>query len=213
MATFDTGEITSYSFPLLGNEILLNIVDSALPIPYVPIETTNIPGGWTKIGPIRDSLANITFDLNTEELVTGLTPTNRREVITGQSGLVEAFLQRFEPDTMQRAYNFGTANRLNATTSSSRAYTDLWLGGSLGSNFAMIITGDPDIDLVTDNGVDTFEQVWIYTPRGARTGQISLSERNKRAPEVPFRAKFLGYTNPGAPGRTVLAQVRWLENA
>lgn len=212
--SFNDGDINLYPFPLLGNEILINVFDTALPIPYVPIDETNVPAGWTVLGPIRDSQApTFNIDLTSEEIVTGLTPTTQREVITGQTGIVEAFLQRFQPDLTQLVFNPGIANQNTAASSSSRALVDQWLGGTLGDKFALIVAGTPDINLVVDDGSSTYQQILHYTPRAQRTGQISLSERNKRAPEIPFRAKLIGYSNLAAPGRTVLLQLRWIKAA
>ena len=208
-----TGGYNAYSFPIAGRRILISAADTALPSDIVPIDDTNIPSGWVDLGPTENQEVSITLSRQTEAIQTGVIPTDRRKYITGQSGTLEATLQRYEPGLL--GYQAGVDPIAEvAASGANRAYVDIYLGGTLGNIVSLLVFEDFDINLIEDaSGGNTFEQVWYYSPQAQSDGDIDLSRKVTKAPAVPARFTLLGFENVAAPNRTVLLQTRWVEAA
>lgn len=208
-----TGGFTNASFPIAGRRLLVAPTNTALPGTIEPISDTNMPSGWTDLGPTENSEVTINLSRTTEDINTGVIPTARRTYLTGQDGSMEATLQLYEPTFIGYAGGVDPVAYVPAA-GGDRGYQDIFLGGTLGDILSVICFEDFDIDLVEDAaGGHTFEQVLHYSPTVQGDGDVNLSARVTKAPAVAIRFKLLGFEDAGAPGRTVLLQQRWIAAA
>lgn len=206
-----SGAIDQYSFALAGRGILVAAADTLLPSIIQPLDDTDFPAAWTYMGPTENAEVTLNLSLTVEDITTGVVPTSRRKIITEQSGTIEAVLHRYEPTLMAKAQGVSAVS--TPSTSLNRAIVDLYLGGTLGDIISVLIFEDFGEDLVIDDGTKDYSQVWFYTPRAQKNGDVNLAQKISRAPAINFNYGLLGYTNVAAPGRTILIQQRWLEAA
>lgn len=204
-----TGATTNYSFPIAGRRILVAAADTALPSTIEPIDDSNVPSGWTDLGPTENQEVTLNLTRQTEAIQVGVIPTDVRKYITGQSGSLEASLMRFEPDIL--GYQAGVSpETLVPASGGDRGYVDIFLGGTLGSIISVLTFEDFDIDLDDDAGTNSYEQVWYYSPAAQSDGDINLSARITKANAVALRLTLLAFTNVAAGDRNLLLQQRWL---
>jgi hypothetical protein len=204
-----TGATTNYSFPIAGRRILVAAADTALPSSITPIDDSNIPSGWTDLGPTENQEVTLNLTRQTEAIQVGVIPTDVRKYITGQSGSLEANLMRFEPDIL--GYQAGVSPEAAvAASGGNREYIDIFLGGTLGDIISVLTFEDFDIDLDDDAGSNSYEQVWYYSPAAQSDGDINLSARITKANAVALRFTLLAFTNVAAGDRNILLQQRWL---
>jgi len=220
MSTQKTGfnhPVNNYNFPLRGRIVLvapLNtkmIGEEASPSLITPFDETTIPAGWTYLGPVENGQVNLTLNIQTESIFTGVIPTERKRYISQQQGVLEANLLRYEPGIMGTAFG-GDLDALVAASGSNRAYRDLWLGGKLGAKQALLVVEDYDDDNLLEDatGGEEFEQTWYYNPKTQRDGDISLGQEITKTPVVPLRFALFGFLQ-GSHNR--LLQVRFVAAA
>lgn len=199
----------NYTFPAGGRFIMVGALNEPLPPVTTPIDMSTPPGGYVSLGACENSEVTISLNITTESVTTGIFNTERRKLITGQGGSVESVLQFYEPEAL--AYAGGASQPAAvSSTSLSRAFKRLVYGGSLGSNFTLLIPESLDITLVKDDGTASFEETWFYTPKASKDGDINLSQKVGRLPAINFRFGLLGFSYLN---QTVLLQHLWIQAA
>jgi len=200
----------SYNFPIAGSRLLYSAVNTALPNAVVPIDNTNIPTNWNDAGPTQDSVIDVTITLKTGEIVTGAIAQTRRIYIEGQTGKVACKVMDYEPQKLGDLTGQGGPVH-TATSSNSRGFKDLFFGGQLGNQFTFLIFQDFDINLTEDTAGDAYQQVWVYSPKAQKMGNINLSGFVTKTPVIDLEWELLPYQNVVAGSRDILLQQRWLE--
>lgn len=210
-----TGDVNAYTFPLRGRFINLAPVNTQLPTDVIPYDESNVPSPWVYLGPTENQIVNITLSTQTEAIVTGVIPTERKKYITGQSGLLEANLFRYEPGIIALA-NGADLDAITPASGVSRAFRDLWLGGKLGAKQAVWVLEDYDENLKEDKIVAPavaeaeYEQTWYFNPNSQKDGDVNVSTDVTKTPVVPIRLALFGF-NQGGYNR--LLQVRFVAKA
>jgi hypothetical protein len=207
------GEPRDFSFSIGGRVILVAPVTTPIPTDIVPILDDNIPSPWVSLGPTENSEATITLNQTTEIIVTGVVPTERRRVLTGQTGLIEATLMMNQASLYHRVFGINQIAN-TAAASANRAYGDLFFGGQLGAKFSVLVIEEFIDNLIEDDPVSgkTYEQIWSHSPGVIKDGDIEW-RRVSRMYVPQFRAALQGFSNAGAPGLSLLLHQRWVEGA
>lgn len=200
---------TNYAFQLAGRAILYAPVNTSLPSLVQPIYDTSIPDGWSELGFTVDSVVDISIDLTTQDITTGVLQNVRRTYIQGQKGKFTGKVISWEPTIIGVATGQGTPVSTNST-SLNRSFKDLWFGGTLGNKSAFLIYEDFDIPLVEDASGTSYDQAWAYTPKAQKEAGINLSEFQTKTNVITIDYELLPYTNSAAGSRDVLLQMRWI---
>lgn len=187
--------------PISGRRILSGAKDLTLPT-AAKIVAGSLPTGYTDHGSVVQGKVDISVELNVDSIDLGRIPTPHRFYITGQTGFVRANMQEFQPEMVSLAAG------QSGTPATATGYSNVYIGGALGSERRVLVVNDFDIDFTNDGYL--WDQIWWTTPDGQCGGSFTLAEEKTVQTVIPIEYKLLAFDISGI---NRLLESRWINHA
>jgi hypothetical protein len=131
-----------------------------------------IPTGYTDHGSIVKGLVNIAVDITLDTIDLGRIPSPSRYYIGGQKGNIKANLQEYQPEMVSLAA--GGTGTPTVVGSGPTGYTQVYMGGKIGSIRRVLVVEDFDVDFATDGF--NWAQFWWHSANSQAGGTFTLTE-------------------------------------
>jgi hypothetical protein len=177
---------SSRPIPIAGRRLFSATFGQALP-PALKIGTT-APTGYDDHGSVLLGKVDVSVEITKQSIDLGRIPTPHRFYIESQRGTFKATLQEYEPEIISLAAG------QDGVPTTAAGYSQVYIGGALGSVRRFLVIDDFDVDNTNDSF--PWDEYWWTTSNGQLGGTFALGE-DKAATTIPIEVELLAMSISG----------------